>query len=251
MAVGNNPPKILLVEDNTSLSENISDLLKINNYEVTGIFESAEDVQQNIVESRPDLALIDIKLKGEKNGIELAKEIKREFQIPIVFITSASGKEIISKVQHIHPEGFIVKPFTKESLITTIELAIANFKTEKQPDTESSLAAQPAIQEELFIRENGWLKKIRVDEILWIKAEGAYSHIYVNGKQYTLRNTAKEILSKLKEEQFFRVHKSYIVNLNKIDAFNSSLIKINGSEIPIGRSYYKELSYMVNTINHS
>lgn len=242
--------KILLVEDNTNLSENISELLKINGYEILRIFESADSVMEYMLESPPDLILIDIKLKGSKTGIELAHDLRNEFKVPIVFITSASGKDIISKVRHLHPDGFIVKPFTKESLITTIELALANYKSEELIENRASMVKSANTPDELFIRENGWLKKIRIDDIHWIKAEGTYTQLYAEGKQYTLRNTAKEILSKLNEDQFHRIHKSYIINLKKIDAFNSSTVKIDDSEIPIGRNYYKELINMVNKINN-
>ncbi|WP_268036934.1 LytR/AlgR family response regulator transcription factor [Algoriphagus sp. PAP.12] len=242
--------KILLIEDNTNLSENISELLKINGYEILRIFDSADSVMEYISGTPPDLILIDIKLKGSKTGIELAHDLRNEFKVPIVFITSASGKDVISKVRHLHPDGFIVKPFTKESLITTIELAIANYKSDELIDNRTSLIKTQNTPDELFIRENGWLKKIKIDDIQWIKAEGTYTQLYAEGKQYTLRNTAKEILSKLNEDQFHRVHKSYIINLKKIDAFNSSTVKILDSEIPIGRNYYKELINMVNKITN-
>lgn len=242
--------KILLVEDNTNLSENIAELLKLNGYEVCGICESAEIASETMVESSPDLVLIDIKLKGKKSGIELAEEIRKEFRLPLVFITSASGKEIISKIKHLNPDGFIVKPFTKESLITSIELAIANFSPKETHAKTPRLAKTGLPHNELFIRENGWLKKINTNDIHWIKAEGTYTQLHVDGKQYTLRNTTKEILGKLDENDFIRIHKSYIINLKMIDAFNASHIKIKDSEIPIGRNYYKDLVNSVNKIGN-
>lgn len=242
--------KILLVEDNTSLAENIGELLKINGYEVLGIFDSSENVHDTILESTPDLILIDIKLKGAKNGIELATEIRNEASLPIVFITSSSGKAIIDKVKHIKPDGFIVKPFLEETLITTLELAMANFNTSTLQNEFTSLLKANCTPDEIFIRENGWLKKVLVKDILWIKAEGTYTQLNVEGKFYTLRNTTREILNKLDENQFFRAHKSYIINLKKVEAFNSSLVKIGDSEIPIGRNYYKELVNLVPKINN-
>lgn len=243
-------PKVLLVEDNNNLSENIGELLKIYGYEMLGTYESAEKLLDNIGELKPDLILVDIKLKGKKTGIELANELRSDLNVPIVFITSASGKDIIEKVRHIKPDGFIVKPFSKETLITTIELAIANFRNSPKSDQTTKLVKSGNSNKEIFIRENGWLKKIKISDIHWIKAEGTYSHLFVDGKQYTLRNTAKEILCKLDERNFLRVHKSYIINLEKIEAFNNSIIKIDESEIPIGRNYYKQLINLVNKINN-
>ena len=241
--------KILMVEDNQSLSENISELLRLNGYEITGIYETAEEAKNMMISSPPDVALIDIKLKGNKSGIELASELRAEINIPIIFITSASGREVVEKVKHIKPDGFIVKPFTKESLITAIELAFENFKSSDFLP-KSSLVKSDAMSQEIFIRENGWLKKIQINEIHWIRAEGTYTHIFVNGKQYTLRNTVKEVMSKLPEHQFIRVHKSFIINLYKIDAFNANAIRIEEVEIPIGRNYYQELIKTVNKITN-
>ncbi|MFC3415250.1 LytR/AlgR family response regulator transcription factor [Algoriphagus hitonicola] len=243
-------PKILLVEDNPNLSENISELLTINGFIVTDILDSAHLVEENLKKNPANLVLIDIKLKGKQNGIELATQIRRHFTIPIVFITSSSGKEIIEKVKHIKPDGFIVKPFTKESLITSIQLAIENFSSLDQAKSGTQLIHAPKSIDEIFIRDNGWLKKIEIDEIELIKTEGTYSRIITEGKQFTLRNTAKEVLGKLPDNQFLRVHKSYIVNLKKIEAFNSTVIKIAQHEIPIGRNFYKDLVNHVNKINN-
>lgn len=242
-------PKILLVEDNPNLSENIRELLSINGFVVTDILDSAQHVGESLKKSPANLVLIDIKLKGKLNGIELATQLRKRFSIPIVFITSSSGKEVIDKVKHLKPDGFIVKPFTKESLITSIQLALENFSFAAGQKGSSQLIHSSKLNDEIFIRDNGWLKKIEVDEIELIKTEGTYSHIITENKQFTLRNTAKEVLEKLPENQFLRVHKSYIVNLKKIDAFNSSTIKITQHEIPVGRNFYKDLINHVNKIN--
>lgn len=242
--------KILLVEDNTNLSENISELLKIHDFEVVGILDNAESTPEVVLKSTPDLILIDIKLKGKKTGIDLACEIRQDFKIPIVFITSASGKEVIEKVKDLKPDGFIVKPFSRKTLTTTVDLALSNFQKTRNDVKELSEDFVSPRTDEIFIRENGWLKKIRISEILWIKAEGTYTQLFAEGKQFTLRNTAKEILCKLDKNVFIRVHKAYFINLKKIDAFNSTIVKIEESEIPIGRNYYRELTNHVNKVNN-
>ncbi|WP_144604271.1 LytR/AlgR family response regulator transcription factor [Algoriphagus algorifonticola] len=243
-------PKLVLIEDNLNLSENLCELLEINNYNVIATYDSAENVLESLKRQPPDLALIDIKLKGEENGIQLATKIRSEIDIPLVFITSSSGKEVISRVSHLKPDGFIVKPFTTETLITSIELAFTNHSGEKNNETIDHLVGSRKSKEEFFVRENGWLKKIKTNDVDWIKTEGTYTHIYVKGRQFTLRNTIKEVMGVLDENQFLRVHKSYIINLEQIDAFNSTAVKIDDHEIPIGRNFYKDLVALVNKINN-
>ena len=245
------PPKtkLILLEDNHNLSENIREILTIKGYEVSNIIEEAEKAFEKIEKNSPDLILVDIKLKGKKSGIELAEEIRNSLNIPIVFLTSSSGKEIVNKIKHIRPDGFITKPFTTETLITTIELAIQRFKISRE---DAGVIQEPkqGFDDELFIRENGWLKKIIISEIDFIKAEGAYTHIFINGRQYTLRNTAKEVLQKLPEKFFTRIHKSYIINMKKVDALSANSVKIQSAEIPIGRNYYQLLLKNINKLSN-
>ncbi|SFT84304.1 DNA-binding response regulator, LytR/AlgR family [Algoriphagus locisalis] len=241
--------KILLVEDNQGLSDNVKEILTIQGYEVSGILDNADDAFSKIEKNVPDAILLDIQLKGSKTGIDLAEELRNSLLVPIIFMTSSSGKDIVEKVSHVKPDGFITKPFSTENLVTSIELAIQNFKHSK---IESSIPhnIEGKFPSDLFIRESGWLKKIVIKNILWIKAEGAYTKIVVKGKQFTLRNTAKEVMEKLPEEQFIRVHKSYIINVRNIDALSSTTIKISDSEIPIGRNYYAKLISSINRFSN-
>tara|TARA_R110002051_G_scaffold274421_1_gene335149 strand:- start:151 stop:885 length:735 start_codon:yes stop_codon:yes gene_type:complete len=240
--------KIIIIEDNERLSENISELLTLHHYVVLAILKEAENAIKNIEELDPDLVLIDIKLKGKQSGIELAEEIRKKISIPLVFLTSASGKNAIEKVTHVNPDGYIIKPFNIKSVITTIEFAIKNHNS-KMEMIEKYRSIEKPISSEIYIRENGWLIKITMDDIEWIKADGSYTHIKVENKVFTLRNTTKEVLANLPENQFVRANKSEIVNLNKIEAINSKLIRMNSKEIPLGRNYYKEIMMMINKIS--
>lgn len=229
---------IVLVEDDPNLAANLEDMLDLYGYEVPGILDNAETAFQIIIQLRPDLILLDIQLKGEKSGIQLAEELRALTNIPIVFLTGSTGIDVVRKIKHLKPEGIITKPFTAEGLITNIELALEVFALRA---IDTRISNEHKNQTEFFIRENGWLKKINIQEITWIKTEGNYTHIFKANKQHTLRNTVKEVMEKLPVEQFIRIHKSYIVNIDKIEALNSSAVKIANHEIPIGRSYYQAL----------
>lgn len=241
--------KILLVEDNYNLSENVKEMLTIQGYEVSGIIDKAEGARSKIELNFPDLVLMDIQLSGKKTGIDLAEELRESMNLPIIFLTSSAGKNIVKKLEHIKPDGFITKPFTAESMITSIELAIQSFHAYNERSTRIESADHRA-PSEIFIRENGWLKKILIEEIEWIKAEGSYTQIFAKGKQYTLRNTVRDIMSKIPENQFIRIHKSYIINIKKVEALSSTAVKIEDTEIPIGRNFYPKLLKHINKLSN-
>lgn len=96
-------------------------------------------------------------------------------------------------------------------------------------------------EEEIFIRENGWLKKILVKNINWIKVEGVYTHLACQERLHTLRITAKNLFHKLPAGLFYQIHKSYYVNRTKIEAINSDSVKIGGNILPIGRTFHKSI----------
>lgn len=96
-------------------------------------------------------------------------------------------------------------------------------------------------EEEIFIRENGWLKKIYVKNINWIKVEGVYTHLACKEGLHTLRNTAKCVFSKLPKGLFYQIHKCYYVNRTKVDAINATSLQIGENILPIGRTFHKTI----------
>ncbi|MCE7053262.1 LytTR family transcriptional regulator [Algoriphagus sp. AGSA1] len=107
---------------------------------------------------------------------------------------------------------------------------------------DNKKANTSAIHNNLFIRENGCLIKIKIDEIEFINTEDVNLKIYLKSKQYTLRNPVKDLMRKLPENQFKKVHKFYIVNLKNIETIKRTEIKINRVIIPLSRHYYNEIS---------
>lgn len=96
-------------------------------------------------------------------------------------------------------------------------------------------------EKEVFIRESGWYKKLLIKDIEWIKVEGVYTHVYSNSQLHTLRCTSRDIFNKLPKSLFFQVHKSYFVNILKIDALKRYSLKIGNDVLPIGISFYNKL----------
>lgn len=113
--------QILIVEDNPELADNTKDLLEAEGYEVCDILDSDEKIEDTLFEKFPAAVLLDIHLKGNSNGIDIAHNIREKFNIPVIFFTSSTDKETLNKVKEVSPDGYIVKPFSKDTLITTLD----------------------------------------------------------------------------------------------------------------------------------
>lgn len=119
--------KVLIVEDDPLIAEDIRDLLTGVNYLVVGVAYSKADALNLLRQHTPDIALLDINLGDNTDGILIAETINEKYQIPFLYLTSYSSKIILDKVKHTLPMGYIVKPFDEADLFTGIEIALSNF----------------------------------------------------------------------------------------------------------------------------
>jgi DNA-binding LytR/AlgR family response regulator len=232
--------KILIVEDEAIIAEDIKlQLIKLG-YRVTGISKTYETSLQLIEEEVPDIVLVDIRLEGEYDGIDLVQTIKERYDLPAIFLTSHADKVTVEKAKKVKPEGYLLKPFKREDLYTSIEIAFSNY-IERFTNIQASKVFEnensPVIQNSIFVKKDHLLIKIRFDELKWIKAERNYVELHCDDKMHLTRSTLKEFLDKLPQDQFIQIQRSYAVNINHITAIEFSTLFIGDTEIPIGRSY--------------
>ena len=140
--------RILIVEDELIVAEDIRNLLSSLGYEVIGIAAGFEEADRMISLRVPDLALIDIKIPGEKDGIELAEHIRYPYHLAILFLTSHAEKETVERAKKVHPDGYLLKPFKKKDLFTAIEIAMSNFLEGNKSDLNEGL------QDSIYILNN-------------------------------------------------------------------------------------------------
>jgi PAS domain S-box-containing protein len=118
------PARILIVEDETVLARSLARSLESLGYETAGKASSAEEAIRIVEESRPNLVLMDIKLDGVIDGIEAAGEIRDRFEIPVVYVTGFTEKDILERAKVTEPYGYLGKPVTLLELRSTIETAL-------------------------------------------------------------------------------------------------------------------------------
>ena len=231
--------KIIIVEDELIIAEDMKEMLLNMQYEVIGIANGCDEAEQILSRDIPDIALIDINLRGDENGISLAMSIRKRYDIPIIFITSFSDKATVERAKQVKPNGYIVKPFEKEDLYTTIEIALYNFSTGQKPDEQVTKedSGSVVIRDSIFIRKDYMLVKVRFEDLFWIKSELNYLELHCRGNKHLVRSTLKDFVEKLPVNQFLQVHKSYCINTKCITAIDHGNIWLNDVQIPMGRSY--------------
>jgi PAS domain S-box-containing protein len=124
--------KILIVEDEKIVAKDIEHRLRRFGYEVTAIVSTGEEAIQKAVETKPDLALLDIRLYGETDGIEVAEEIRDRLRIPVVYLTAYADEEMLRRAKLTEPFGYLVKPFGERELHSTIEVALHRHAMERR-----------------------------------------------------------------------------------------------------------------------
>ena len=118
--------RVLIVEDEPVIAENISMYLDNNDFEVSGIAYDSDEAKDQLENNTPDAAILDVNLESEEDGIDIATRINQHYQIPFLFLTSYSDKETLHRAKAVNPSGYIVKPFNEKTLLASLEIAISN-----------------------------------------------------------------------------------------------------------------------------
>lgn len=230
--------KILVVEDEIIIADDICEILTDVGYEVLEPAISYTEAAAALKKFSPDLVMIDIRLSGKKDGIELASLINTAYYIPYLFLTSNADKHTIERAKSVSPWAYLVKPFNKDELYSSIEIALSNFeKQKKYHEAQSS----PLSKNALFIKQKNLFVKVKFDDILFLQADHVYVEIITSDQnKFVARGSLNDYTSKL-DNQFARIHRGFIINLQHIDSIDNDYANISNHQIPIGKNYREEL----------
>ncbi|MBR9844765.1 MAG: response regulator transcription factor [Algicola sp.] len=145
--------QVLIVEDDPFIAEDIREALTSVNYNIVAIAHNKRKAIEALKNTQPNIILLDINLGDNLDGILIAEIINRDYQIPFLYLTSYSNKEIIDKVKHTLPMGYIVKPFDETDLFTAIEIAISNYTKISKPKILSIELVNKTIKDTLTQKE--------------------------------------------------------------------------------------------------
>jgi hypothetical protein len=361
--------RILVVEDESIVAKDIQRTLEKLGYDVPATASSAASAYEKLEEVEPDLVFLDVKLKGEQDGVHIAEHIKDRYDIPVIFLTSFVDQDTIDRAKVTEPYGYLVKPFNEGDLKTTVEMALFKFSKDRElrlseqrlsnalgkienavfvtdqdlrlnyinekalaicgglsgmdsigldvysligiekeggvsitkdelksnvvrdnvfslsnayviikkdnsnipcnitasavrdekdnflgvaivitdaADNSAPAAAQVApstvmdnqvVQNSFFVKKGSMLVKVYLDNVQWIQAMDNYVIIQTNTDQFIIHSTMKDVEMKLPSSKFLRVHRSYIIPLEKITVLDENSVLIGDKTIPIGKSY--------------
>lgn len=237
------------------IADDMQSMLEEIGYEIVDnviVYEQAVEVLKN---KEVDLVLIDIILASDKTGIDLGKHIRENYNIPFIFVTSNSDRATVENAKTVKPNGYLVKPFEQQDLYTSIEIALSNFTSikntgtsaESQEEEDDRLMSNKVLKDSIFVKKQHLYYRIQFGDIQFIKADNVYLEVNTVDKKFLVRSPLKDYLEKLPQHKFYRAHKSYIVNVDHIDAINSKDILINNTLIPISKEFKEFIISAMNS----
>jgi DNA-binding LytR/AlgR family response regulator len=226
--------KVLIVEDDLMIAENLEEILRILNHKVVGIADTADAAIKFYNKYHPDIALIDIHIKGDIDGVELAGILRNQFDIPFIFTTAYADNETIFRATEKGPFGYLVKPYGIKEVTAAIQIAKASFDRLKTAEKAANNISK-IVDNSLFIKVDGKLIKVKMDDILFVEAKGNYVLIKTNTKAFIVHSTIKHAEERLLAHNFLKVHRSYLVNLSKIVDIEEGNLIIQNNVIEVSR----------------
>ncbi len=219
------PFRILIIEDEVLIADTIERYLVQRGHQVVGSAISYAEAKKLYLEKKPDLVLIDIRLSGQRTGIDFAQYLRKQpEETPFIFLTSQMDAQSLNGAKATFPAGYLSKPVQKQTLYATIEIAMYNHQAQQEEN------------ETVRLYNGKQYYMVPIEDILYLRADHNYVHIELAGKKAVLqRSSLKETLDQLPEGLFVQTHRSYAVNLKKVSRWDADYLYVRDSAIPISR----------------
>jgi len=222
----------LIVEDNPSFALEMEMIIDELGHEVLGVVDNSGDALVEIMDKPPELIIMDIEIKGKMSGTEIAAKINH-MNIPIVFATSFTDEKHYQEAKQTDIFAYLIKPVRRFELERTIDLLMQNVQLRTG---SSGIEPKDGF---LLLKKNETVHKIAINDILFIESDGNYCISQtINGEKFTNRIKLTDFEALIKDYSFKKSHRSYLVNVEHIDAINlfESVIHIGEHQIPLSRN---------------
>jgi len=242
---------ILAVEDDPIYAEGLSMLLEDMGYANVTITDNGVDALKMFRQKPPDLLLMDINIKGPLNGVEFVEIASAIKKVPVIYVTSFTDTDTFGKAKQTGPSAYLIKPYNDKNMEMAIELALFNTGNKnKDASDENAGFKMDANNNAFFVKYNNRLIKIAVADLLFIEVEEKYCYVNTKDRRYAINIRLKDLLAQLPPGAFLQTHRSFAVRLNAVEEVNldDAVLKIQGKEIPIGRTYKDMLFTRLKTI---
>ena len=231
--------RILLVEDDYIIAKELRLTLESLGFTVLGSVESGEQALAWVTTERPDIVLLDINLAGQLTGIDTAEQLHRLYPaLPFIFLTALADIDTLRQAKQTEPFAYLTKPVDTMNLFAAIELALQQSARLQMAETPApALRDTLKITGSIFVRAKKRLEKVHLSDVLWIEASDIYVTVVTATTRYLLSLSMKHVEERFPSANFLRVHRSYIVQVDKINAIEDDELLINNQRIPVGKTY--------------
>jgi DNA-binding LytR/AlgR family response regulator len=227
--------RCIIVEDDAISVKILTELISKTDFlEFVDSFSNADDVGTFLNNEMVDLIFLDIELPN-KSGLEIIPLLNSKTQVIMV---TGKTKYAIEAFEH-HVTDYLLKPVTASRFEKAVQKAKEVYDL-KHKDLIN--------RDRLFLKDEGVYVNVAVEDVHNVEALGDYVTVVTKSKKFTLLSTMKQIEEKLPEQKFIRVHRSHIVNIDKIDTYDGSFVVVEKRLIPVGKSYKKSILSRLNIV---
>lgn len=239
--------KILIAEDLKNIEISLRVRLTELGYDVIDQVDSPRKLLEVLDQRRADLVLTDLFPDNDNGGAEMAKIIMEHYQTAVLFLSSEAALKHSSIFQSIPGVPLLLKPAGDLELKVNIDATIENFNAVYR---KNILKSGDLFNNYIFVRADYKLNRIRVMDIYFIEAKKDYVTINTSDNVYTVHSTMRDIMSALPDSHFIRIHRSYIVNIDRIFSikYPDLMIENKMKILPVGGLYRKDLFDKLNVI---
>lgn len=228
----------LIIDDNKIARTTIRQLAgKVGDIVVVAECSNAMEAY-DLMQTRPvDLLLLDIEMPG-MSGLDLTRHLDSKRPV-IIFVSSK--KKYATDAFDLNVADYLTKPVTTSRFLQAIDKAREIIESNKEEVKWND-------DEFIFIRDSNIVRRLKLDQILYAEAMGDYVKLYTSERFYAIHATLKAVEERLPASSFIRVHRSYLVAINKIDTMEAGLLIINGKPLPVADAFRPALNKRMNIL---
>lgn len=247
---------VLIVEDEWLIADEIRRCLVRLGHTPLAPVDNSDAALEVLAREAVELVLMDINIAGDCDGIATAIQVRRQFAVPVVFLSARSDSATLKRVSVTQHYGFVSKPFTADSLKVQLELALLKANETPPPRREvpelgAELPEPPRPSDgpstSMFVRKGTKWVRVPYAEIHYFVADDKYVVLHTDREKIAFIQTLGALDTQL-PAHFIRAHRSYVVNLNHLTAFDDAYVEVGGLVIPVSRTFRAELKKRLNRV---
>lgn len=224
--------RVLIVEDETLIAENLAMIVKSCGFEVVGKVENEIEFLEATASCEIDLALLDIRMHGVDLGLKFG-QLLREAGVPFIFITSFSDRALLMQATSLRPYGFILKPFSRADIANELQ------------------RLNSEISRDFVVLKTGSSTQVKVakSEICYLNSENVYVNVFTKNDRIVVRAKLADLCEIFNDNEIIRVHQSYAINPEFVKRFTDSEVQLNSDVIiPVSRKFQSQARKVLKSI---